>query len=280
MKERQVFVSGDGVRLVADVGGPEDGPLVVLAHGGGQTRHSWSRAFDSLIDAGYRTINYDARGHGESGWSPDNRYPVERRWMDMETAIGSRRPVAVIGASMGGVTALYGMSLGFRPTALVLVDIAPNADRGGMQRVQDFMMSGLAGFNSLEEVQLAVETYNPVRRRSRDPSGLKRNLRLGTNGRWYWHWDPGMLEIDIDREQTIMRGTLDSLTSAPEVPVMLVRGRQSDVVTDETIAELRSLLPTLQVADISGAGHMVAGDRNDLFNSAILDFLTGNMPSL
>ncbi|MBR9835173.1 MAG: alpha/beta fold hydrolase, partial [Alphaproteobacteria bacterium] len=77
ISERQEFIAADGVCLVADVAGPLCGPTIILAHGGGQTRHSWSHAFQRFAREGYRVINFDARGHGESGWSPDNRYPLE-----------------------------------------------------------------------------------------------------------------------------------------------------------------------------------------------------------
>ena len=38
------------------------------------------------------------------------------------------------------------------------------------------------------------------------------------------------------------------------------------------------MMPRLEVADVAGAGHMVAGDRNDAFNAAVLDFLDLRMP--
>ncbi|MEX1148268.1 MAG: alpha/beta fold hydrolase, partial [Sphingomonadales bacterium] len=62
--QRFECLADSGVRLVGDVGGPPEGPAVVLMHGGGQTRHSWSGAMTALIDAGYRVVNFDARGHG------------------------------------------------------------------------------------------------------------------------------------------------------------------------------------------------------------------------
>jgi alpha-beta hydrolase superfamily lysophospholipase len=65
------FQTRDGLSLVADVGGADNAPTVILAHGGGQTRHSWSGAMERLIQEGYHVINFDARGHGESDWAPD-----------------------------------------------------------------------------------------------------------------------------------------------------------------------------------------------------------------
>lgn len=271
----------DGVRLSADIDGPETGPTIVLAHGGGQTRHSWSGAFRKLAASGYRVVNFDARGHGESDWSKDNRYPLFRRWSDMEAIIrevAQNRPVAVVGASMGGGSALYGVSAGFRPDALILVDIAPNSERAGMQRVVDFMSSGLEGFASLDDAADAVAAYNPERPRPKNVSGLKRNMRLAGDGRWYWHWDPGMIDVDLDEERERMAETFAGLKAAKDLPVLLVRGLKSDVVTDRTVEEFRSRIPTIEVADVGGAGHMVAGDKNDAFNAAILEFLARHLP--
>ena len=65
------FVGRDGLHLVADVLGPDDGPPVILLHGGGQTRHSWHGTATTLADRGWRAVSLDMRGHGESHWDPD-----------------------------------------------------------------------------------------------------------------------------------------------------------------------------------------------------------------
>lgn len=282
MTERRVFIAEDGVALVADIAGPRHAPAVILCHGGGQTRHSWSRAFNHLVKAGYRVTNFDARGHGESDWSADNRYPMSRRWADLKliTAAYEHSSVAIVGASMGGSTALYGMSCGYRPGALVLVDITPNAEAKGMRRVRDFMASGLQGFASISEAAEAVSAYNANRPRPADTSGLKRNLRQRADGRWYWHWDPGMLNIDIDHERAQMLGTIDSLKASRDVPILLVRGLKSDVVPDRVVEDFRERLPHINIANVGNAGHMVAGDENDAFNDAVFDFLSKHIPPL
>ena len=58
-----------------------------------------------------------------------------------------------------------------------------------------------------------------------------------------------------------------------DVPVMLVRGRVSDLVSETKAAEFIARFPDVEFVDVSGAGHMVAGDRNDAFTAAIVDFL-------
>ena len=269
----------DGVRIVADLAGPEKGPGIILAHGGGQTRFAWSAAATSLAAAGYRTLIYDARGHGESDWSHDNRYPIERRWQDMAEIIPEVSvPFAIVGASMGAGSVLYGLQQGARPAAVVLVDMVPNAERAGMERVRTFMAGGKGGFGSLDEAADVVAAYNPDRPRPKDNSGLLKNLRLASDNRYYWHWDPGILDLDIDAERAMLGTTMDVLKTLPDLPLLLVRGMSSDVVPGAAAEMFRREVPWAEVCEIGQAGHMVAGDRNDVFQDAVIDFLGRHLP--
>lgn len=279
MEKIQIHMS-DGVALTADRAGPENGPRVILAHGGGQTRFAWRAAATALAGAGYQTLSYDARGHGESDWSPDNRYPIARRWKDMEEIIqqyGS--PFAVVGASMGAGSILYGPQQGCRPAAVVLVDMTPNPNRAGMNRVREFMASGLGGFASVEEAADAVADYNPDRPRPKDTNGLLKNLRQRSDKRFYWHWDPGMLDLDIDLEREMLERTFATLEDLPDIPLLLVRGMSSDVVPDAAAQGFRARVPWAEVCEIERAGHMVAGDRNDVFQEAVIGFLGRVLPA-
>jgi peroxiredoxin len=57
------------------------------------------------------------------------------------------------------------------------------------------------------------------------------------------------------------------------VPMLLVRGQMSDLVSQERADEFLARFPQVEFTDVRGAGHMVAGDRNDIFAGAVLDFL-------
>src|ERR1700761_2198242 len=106
-QQHRQFVTADGVRLAADTFGEPGSPAVILMHGGGQTRHSWSGVVGPLAAAGYFVVNYDARGHGDSGWSADGVYNYPLRAADLRSIVGELRgPCALLGASMGGITAL------------------------------------------------------------------------------------------------------------------------------------------------------------------------------
>lgn len=272
----------DGLELVADFGGPKDAPVVVLMHGGGQTRHSWSGAMRALVERGYHVINYDARGHGESGWSEDKKYDLTDRVADIAAVMGQidAPAYALVGASMGGGTAIHAVATGMRPSAMVLVDIVPQVEEAGVQRIRDFMLGNPQGFADIEEAADAVARYYPERPRPKDPSGLMKNLRLREDGRLHWHWDPYILNPEHPtRFHATMQQSATTLGMLPEVPVLVVRGLMSDVVSDEGIAAFRKQVPHMEVADVAEAGHMVAGDRNDAFNAAVLEFLQRHMPA-
>jgi len=277
--QTQRYTVDDGIRLVADVAGEPTSPCVVLMHGGGQTRFSWQGALHQLVESGYRVINFDARGHGESDWAGEGGYGLSRHARDLAHVIKAEGPVALVGASLGGATALRAMADGVRPAAVVLVDIVPRPDPAAVQRIRDFMLGTPEGFHSIEQVADAIVTYNPNRSRPTDLNGLMRNLRVREDGRLRWHWDPAFLGREIPIELAELHETLEGARSASGVPMLLIRGLSSDVVSTGGLDELRQVLPALEVFDVAGAGHMVAGDRNDVFNRGMIAFLNRHFPA-
>ncbi len=101
------FAGAQGVELAADIVGRWGDPLVVLLHGGGQTRFAWGRTATALADTGFLTLALDLRGHGESDWAPDGDYAMDRYADDARRVVGQlQRPVALVGASLGGLAAI------------------------------------------------------------------------------------------------------------------------------------------------------------------------------
>ncbi len=281
-----VTVAGrDGNRLAADVAGPEGGPPVVLLHGGGQTRHAWGTTLEAVAERGWRGISIDLRGHGDSDWVPDGDYTLDAFAGDAAAVARSLpSPPVLVGASLGGLSSLT--AIGEAPPddpvgrALVLVDVAPRVEPSGVSRIGDFMTANLDGFDSLDAVADAVASYNPHRPRPTNLDGLRKNVRQRDDGRWYWHWDPAFVSgrfgsQDETRSTVLQPERLQRAARALTVPTLLVRGRMSDLLSEEGARELLELVPHARYADIAGAGHMVAGDRNDAFNGAVLDFLDG-----
>ena len=279
-------IRGDGVELAADAYGPADGPPVLLFHGGGQTRHAWGGTARLLGDKGWRATTVDLRGHGDSDWSPGGTYGIDVFAADVRAVARAQRAAPVlIGASLGGLASLVGIAedepeAGQGPLAagLVLVDVAPRMENAGLRRITDFMFQNLEGFASLDEVADAIAAYNPNRPRPTDLSGLRKNVRLKDDGRWYWHWDPNFLRADPAGDEPRSYRNEDRLEAGARsltIPTLIVRGRSSDVLSEEGVRHLQALIPHAEAADVAGAGHMVAGDRNDAFNDAVVAFLDG-----
>jgi pimeloyl-ACP methyl ester carboxylesterase len=264
----------NGIRLAGDVWGNPEGPLVVLQHGGGQTRHAWGGTGERLGREGYYAVAFDARGHGDSEWASDGLYSQDAMVEDLRCvilALGVRR-AALIGASMGGGTSLVAAGEGHvNASALVLVDIAPRLESSGIAKITAFMGQKPEGFSSLEEVAAAIASYQPQRTRPKNQDGLVKNVRLGADGKYRWHWDPRFLigGRDLARREQRLAACARQLTS----PTLLVRGGLSDVLSEEGAQEFLAMCPNSEYVNVSGAGHMVAGDRNDIFGISVISFL-------
>ncbi len=308
---RPIEIEGDaGVCLRGEAWGPPDASPVILLHGGGQTRHSWAAAGRRIATEGWLSIALDLRGHGESDWAGEGNYRPDHFVADLR-AVADRlgRPPIVVGASLGGMTGLLAEGESERSllSGLVLVDVAPRIESRGVARIIEFMLARPDGFASLEEAAEVVSAYRRHRSRPRDFSGLRKNLRLGEDGRWRWHWDPAFVGGDrlggaeelqrlalaeLDHDAVLDadagprqgagpgarfndRARLLAAARRLAVPTLLVRGRESDVVSEQGVREFLDAVPHASFADVSEAGHMVAGDRNDAFNEAVLGFLRG-----
>jgi pimeloyl-ACP methyl ester carboxylesterase len=273
------FRGVDGLALVADEWNRDaesaaDRATILMLHGGGQNRYSWKNTGQILADAGFHVIALDSRGHGDSDRSPTADYTVESLCSDtLQVLYQIGRPVILIGASMGGLTGIAAAHEAGPEvvTRLVLVDVVPRFEKDGSARIRDFMFSGVDGFDSLEEAADAVAAYLPHRTKPRSPEGLKKNLRL-RDGRWYWHWDPAFLTKPEDDPFARM-DKLEQAAINLEIPILLIRGKLSDVVSAEGVHDFLTKVPRAEFVELSEAGHTAAGDDNDAFSEVVVQFV-------
>ena len=277
------FSGIQGLSLVADewlgqsAGGADVAagrPTILMLHGGGQNRFSWKNTGQVLADEGFHVVALDSRGHGDSDRAPDADYDIETLTADVMRVLDAiGRPVMLIGASMGGLTGILVADRAGpkRVTRLVLVDVVPRFEKNGSARIRDFMFSGLHGFASLDEAADAVAAYLPHRTKPRSPEGLKKNLRL-RDGRWYWHWDPAFLTKPDDDPFTRM-DMLEQAAINLQIPILLIRGKLSDVVSAEGVEDFLSKVPRAEFVELAEAGHTAAGDDNDAFTEVVVRFV-------
>jgi pimeloyl-ACP methyl ester carboxylesterase len=247
---------------------------VLFLHGGGQNRYSWKNTCQVLADQGLHVVALDSRGHGDSDRAPDANYSVDALCTDTHAVLDQiGRPTILIGASMGGMTAMpVAHEAGpEKVTKLVLVDVVPRYEKDGSARIRDFMASGLNGFESLDDAAQAVASYLPYRTKPRSPEGLKKNLRL-RDGRWFWHWDPAFLTVPAD-DKFVRVAKLEHAVMALTIPILLIRGRLSDVVSEEGVKDFLEKVPDAEFVELSGAGHTAAGDDNDAFSEVVVQFV-------
>ena len=270
------FSTRSGLTLQSDTYGSASSPPVILAHGGGQTRHAWRNTGLLLAEAGFYSICLDLRGHGSSDWCSNGDYRVEAfadDLVDVSEELAAQ-PV-LVGASLGGIAAMIAGGE-MNPQlfkSVVLVDITPHMEMDGVEKIVGFMKEHLdEGFSSLEDAAGAIARYMPNRPSPSNLDGLRKNLRK-IDGRYFWHWDPkfvnGVQRPSASRDPERLAKAVKQI----EGPILLVRGRMSELVSAACVDQFLLLVPSAQFVDVENAGHMVAGDRNDAFTEAILGFL-------
>jgi pimeloyl-ACP methyl ester carboxylesterase len=267
------LLARDGARLsAARFEGP--GPGVLLAHGFGQTRQAWVQTQRRLANAGHASLAWDGRGHGQSDRNPaDSRYSGEQFVDDVGTAAAAlgRAPV-LVGASMGGLTGLMAQARDRLFSAMVLVDITPRWEASGVERILGFMNAHPEGFDSFDHAAEQIAAYLPHRREKKTPSQLAHLLNARPDGRLAWHWDPRLLSEFIPSTDQLQHLIEDACRQL-DIPVLLVSGGRSDLVTSRTVEHFLELAPHARHVQLPDATHMVAGDDNDAFTDTLLHFL-------
>ena len=271
------FEGHEGLQIAADDWGLDSDPLVVLLHGGGQTRHAWGESGELLSSSGFHVIALDLRGHGDSDWHSGGDYSIDSHKEDLVNILKTLdKPASLVGASLGGMISLSlaGDEQNSRLcSSLVMVDIGLYPDPEGASRIVEWMRSAETGFANLEEAAEAVASYLPHRKRPRNNRGLEKNLRQKEDGRYYWHWDPRFLVRRQEHEYLDLNEIQRTVANRVTVPTLLIKGALSDVVTEKNVFEFLSAIPHAEFEEINEAAHMVAGDRNDIFVKAALKFL-------
>ncbi len=264
----------DGVTLALEHMGRAGDPAIVFAHGFGQTRRAWNATAALFARNGWHAITADARGHGDSGRRVDGAYCHDQLIDDLaRIARVPRRAPVLVGASMGG---LIGLAAEARHAplfrAIVLVDITPRWEADGVARILAFMRAHPNGFASFAEAADEIARYLPHRSERKSEASLRSLLVVGDDGRLRWHWDTRMLDFIAADAERLQRDLLDAAARI-RVPVLLISGGRSDVVSVATIDEFLAHVPQARHVHLEHATHMVAGDANDAFTQAVLEFV-------
>jgi pimeloyl-ACP methyl ester carboxylesterase len=270
--------------LSVETWNPTGNPSLLFAHGFGQTGGAWRAAAAALAESGCRCVTFDTRGHGESDWlAHGDDYHMDQFADDLlRMAAAQPQPPILVGASMGGLLGIV-LAGELRPTpfrALVLVDITPRWETAGVERILAFMQGHPEGFANYADAAEQIAAYLPQRRERKSEQQLRPLLREGGDGRLRWHWDPALLAGELVQESERYQPRLQAAAMKIEVPVLLLSGARSDVVSRATVDEFLQLVPHAQHVELSHATHMVAGDANDAFTHEVARFVHSLDPSI
>jgi len=273
----RITLPGDGLEMVADAYGDPAAPPVCFFHGGGQSRRSWAGSARRVAQAGYYGLTFDLRGHGDSGWAADGDYLLEAYGRDVEGILRALdRPVALVGASRGGQSALVGGSRHpDRVRLIMLADVAPYMVDAGVEEIRGFFRASDSGFASLEDAADALHAHLGQPRLP-DVSGLAKSMREA-DGRLFWHWDPRTTSPEFLHPPSEGESLIAAARRAKS-PIVLVKAELSEIVSDESVRQFRALTPQLEIEIAHGVGHMFTGDRNDAFAERLLHHLAIHMP--
>ncbi len=263
------------IRRFPSPGALQAHPALLYAHGFGQTGGAWRRTGELMATQGYAGLAYDARGHGGSDRNAaDLPYTGDQFADDLIVVAGEQpEPPVLVGASMGGLFGLIAESRWpglFR--AMVLVDITPRWEPAGLQRILAFMTAFPDGFDSLDHAADGIAAYQPQRRARKSADDLRELLREGADGRWRWHWDPRLVD-ELARDSAQHQDAIADAARQVRCPVLLISGGRSDLVSETTVEEFKTLVPQARHVHLPQATHMVAGDDNDAFTATVLEYL-------
>lgn len=264
--ERQTWPSADGLELSASVWPaaadvPRRADMLCLA-GLSRNARDFGALAETLAARGHRVVAMDYRGRGRSGRHPDWRtYSIEQEAADIDAgldALGLSR-VVVVGTSRGG---LHGMLLSWRApgrvAGLVLNDIGPAIERGGLRRLSGSIGRRMAA-RDMDEAAERLRADLAGQFPALDQAGWRRFA-----GQLYSPAAEGVL-LDYDARLANTLGEIDEDTEMPDfwpvfdaigaVPLLAIRGAHSDILSAGTFAAMGERHPDARLHVVPDEGH-------------------------
>jgi pimeloyl-ACP methyl ester carboxylesterase len=254
--------------------GPPAAPAVVFLHGITGHARTWDDEARLLADR-FRVLVLDQRGHGDSDPAPDGDYSDAALLGDLEAFVdrlGVRR-LNLVALSLGGRVAIN--YAGRHPEwveRLVIVDIGPEIAPAGRARVGGLMAHAPERFETLEEVVAYQRANAPLYTEAMLRHRAQHAVRALPGGGFTWKYDRALRDA-IRQGRMRTPADLWPQWAAIQCPTLLVRGSESDILTDEIAKLMLDRLAHARLAVVPNAGHTVPGDQPAVFQALLREFL-------
>jgi pimeloyl-ACP methyl ester carboxylesterase len=268
-QSRYATVNGTNLHYVE--WGAASAPPIVLCHG----LRAYGHWFDDFAEAAkdrYRVIAQDLRGRGASEWAKDADYGTDAYVADLEGLVDHLGLSRLIlgGHSLGGViVAHYAARHPERVAALLILDMTPDTDPAGVQRIRRELGETPEEFASWDRARAFLRRLHPRASEEHLRTRLEWMLAEAPDGKITWRFDG---EIRKPRSLDPPERTWKAFRGI-RCPTLLVRGALSDIVARESAEQVTKVIAGSRVVEIPEAAHMVAEDNPKAFNAAVLEFL-------
>lgn len=250
------------------------GPPVVVLHGITGHARTWDDEA-GLLAATRRVLVLDQRGHGDSDPAPDGDYSDEALLGDLvafAATLGLRR-FSLLALSLGGRVAInFAGRHPERVERLVVVDIGPEIAPAGRARVGALMAGAPERFETVEDVVAHMRANNPRYTDAMLRHRAQHAVRPLPGGGLTWKYDRALRDA-IRQGRLRMPADLWPQWRAITCPTLLVRGAESDVLSEVTAKRMIDALPAARLVVVAEAGHTVPGDQPAAFQSLLREFL-------
>jgi pimeloyl-ACP methyl ester carboxylesterase len=250
------FTTADGTKLYFEDNG-QGLPILCLP---GLTRNT--RDFDHVAPhlADHRMIAMDYRGRGQSGWADPASYTIPQEAADVLALLDhlGLEKVAILGTSRGGLIAMGLAAMAkTRLIGMCLNDIGPDIAPEGMDKIKGYLGRN-PRFTSIAEMVVAMPSLNP---QFANVPGARWEVEL----RNHFNETPEGLRINYDpalRDAVLATGAAPAPDLWPffdalaDLPLALIRGANSDLLTLETAQEMARRRPDMIWADVPDRGHV------------------------
>jgi pimeloyl-ACP methyl ester carboxylesterase len=252
-------------------------PSIVLLHGFQSNAHTWD-TFSQAMAPTYHVLALDQRGHGDTDWAPDGDYTPEAFIRDIVGFIDALNvgPTMLVGHSMGGRhAAMLAADYPDKATKVVIVDTPAERPPASLDRIVQQPASHTPpepeSFASFEDVIRAGITQYPLTPEAELRHANYHNLYRGADGKWRWRWDLTLLERR--RLNRSLQPDLYPYLQRVQCPTLLIRGRQSPVLTPAIAQKMVQHLPRGHFAESPDTAHTVNADKAEAFNALTAEFL-------